>query len=172
MAGSVRGVKGTARPRRRAVANSADRDVAPPPARDEQGIVTGTRASNVRARESISPVVVLSGKTLTQSGFLNLSDALTRTYPSIEVTPRGHNTNALTSFVEMRGLGPNEVLVLVDGKRRHGTANIVQKAGPEFAASSVDLNMIPANMIDHIEVLEDGAAAMYLPSLIHIAEPT
>ncbi len=148
-------------PTRRAVANAADRYVAPPPARDEQVIVTGTRASNVRARESISPVVVLSGKTLTQSGFLNLSDALTRTYPSIEVTPRGHNTNALTSFVEMRGLGPNEVLVLVDGKRRHGTANIVQKAGPEFAASSVDLNMIPANMIDHIEVLEDGAAAMY-----------
>lgn len=132
-----------------------------PAGRDEQMIVTGTRATNVRARQSMSPVVVLSGAKLTQSGFLNLSDALTRTYPSLEVTPRGHNTNALTSFIEMRGLDPNEVLVLVDGKRRHATANIVQKSGPEFASSSVDLNMIPSNAIDHIEILEDGAAAMY-----------
>lgn len=61
----------------------------------------------------------------------------------------------------MRGLNPNQVLILVDGKRRHVTANIVQNAGPQFGSTPVDLNMIPANMIDHIEVLEDGAAAMY-----------
>ena len=129
--------------------------------KDEQVIVTGTRSTNVRARQSMSPVVVVSGAKLAQSGSMNTSDALARLYPSLEVTPRGHNTNALTSFIEMRGLDPNEVLVLVNGKRRHSTANIVQKSGPEFASSSVDLNMIPSNMIDHIEILEDGAAAMY-----------
>ena len=106
-------------------------------------------------------MVVLSSKDIARSGELNLSNALVRIYPSITMSARGSNTNSLVSSIQMRGLGPNETLVLVDGKRRHATANIVQKPGPQFASSGVDLNMIPADMIDHIEVLEDGAAAMY-----------
>jgi len=127
----------------------------------EQVVVTGTRESHVKARQSISPVVVISSKTLERSGELNVANALTRTYPSITMSARGSNTNSLVSSIQMRGLGPNETLVLVDGKRRHSTANIVQKPGPQFASSGVDLNMLAGNMIDHIEVLEDGAAAMY-----------
>ncbi|WP_232228159.1 TonB-dependent receptor plug domain-containing protein [Asaia astilbis] len=126
----------------------------------EQVVVTGTRESHVKARQSIS-----CGRDLLQalerSGELNIANALTRTYPSITMSARGSNTNSLVSSVQMRGLGPNETLVLVDGKRRHSTANIVQKPGPQFASSGVDLNMLAGNMIDHIEVLEDGAAAMY-----------
>ncbi|WP_242403191.1 TonB-dependent receptor plug domain-containing protein [Asaia platycodi] len=106
-------------------------------------------------------MVVISSKTLERSGELNIANALTRTYPSITMSARGSNTNSLVSSIQMRGLGPNETLVLVDGKRRHSTANIVQKPGPQFASSGVDLNMLAGNMIDHIEVLEDGAAAMY-----------
>ncbi|QDH25809.1 TonB-dependent receptor [Neokomagataea tanensis] len=127
----------------------------------EQVIVTGTRASHVKARQSISPIALISAATLARSGELNVSNALTRTYPSITMSARGSNTNSLVASIQMRGLNPNETLVLVDGKRRHTTANIVQKSGPQFASSGVDLNMIPGNMIDHIEVLEDGAAAMY-----------
>ncbi|MBR0560282.1 TonB-dependent receptor plug domain-containing protein [Neokomagataea anthophila] len=127
----------------------------------EQVIVTGTRAAHVKARQSISPITLISAATLARSGELNVSNALTRTYPSISMSARGSNTNSLVASIQMRGLNPNETLVLVDGKRRHTTANIVQKSGPQFASSGVDMNMIPGNMIDHIEVLEDGAAAMY-----------
>lgn len=124
-------------------------------------IITGTHATNRHARQSTSPVSVLSSATLRRSGQMNLADALTKTYASINVATKGSDTAALTSAIQMRGLSPNEVLILIDGKRRHVTGNIVQNPGPQFGATPVDMNMIPANMIDHIEVLEDGAAAMY-----------
>ncbi|OUI98913.1 TonB-dependent receptor plug domain-containing protein [Acetobacter cibinongensis] len=124
-------------------------------------VTTGTHSSNRKARQSSSPVTVVSAATLRRSGMVNLADALTRTYASINVVAMGADSAALTSSIQMRGLGPNEVLVLVDGKRRHTTANIVADAGPQFGSTGADLNTIPANAIDHIEVLEDGAAAMY-----------
>ncbi|GBQ26161.1 TonB-dependent outer membrane receptor [Gluconacetobacter sacchari DSM 12717] len=127
----------------------------------EAVIVTGTHARNVTARQSTSPITVISAAMLQRSGQLNLADGLTRVYPSINVSPMGTNASALTSAIRMRGLNPNEVLVLVDGKRRHTTANISADAGPDFGSTPVDLNMIPAGAIDHIEVLEDGAAALY-----------
>jgi len=131
------------------------------PAADESVIVTGTHAVNRHARQSTSPISVLSAATLRRSGQLNLADALVRTYPSINVSTLGNDAAALTASIRMRGLNPNQVLVLVDGKRRHTTSNINADAGPNFGSTPVDLNMIPSNMIDHIEVLEDGAAAMY-----------
>ncbi|GAB6855814.1 TonB-dependent receptor [Asaia astilbis] len=127
----------------------------------ETVIVTGTHATNRLARQSSSPVTVISAPELRRSGQLNLADALTRTYASINVPTMGNDAGALTSAIRMRGLNPNQVLVLVDGKRRHTTANISAVAGPAFGATPVDLNMIPAASIDHIEVLEDGAAALY-----------
>ncbi|MBB2175093.1 TonB-dependent receptor plug domain-containing protein [Gluconacetobacter johannae] len=134
----------------------------PPPAdAGEAVIVTGTHATNRHARQSSSPITVVSSAVLRRSGQMNLADALTKTYASINVVAMGADSAALTSSIQMRGLGPNEVLVLVDGKRRHNTANIVADSGPQFGSTGADLNMIPANMIDHIEVLEDGAAAMY-----------
>ncbi|MCP1270694.1 TonB-dependent receptor [Acetobacter cerevisiae] len=124
-------------------------------------VTTGTHSTNRKARQSTSPVTVVSAATLARSGQMNLADALTRTYASINVVAMGADSAALTSSIQMRGLGPNEVLVLVDGKRRHNTANIVADSGPQFGSTGADINSIPANMIDHIEVLEDGAAAMY-----------
>ncbi len=128
---------------------------------NEAVIVTGTHSANRRARQSISPVTVVTSAVLQRSGMVNLADALTRTYASINVETMGADAAALVSSIHMRGLTSNQVLVLVDGKRRHTTANITADAGPNFGATGVDLNMLPANMIDHIEVLEDGAAAMY-----------
>ncbi|OUI97783.1 TonB-dependent siderophore receptor [Acetobacter sp. DsW_54] len=124
-------------------------------------VSTGTHSTNRKARQSSSPVTVLTAATLRRSGQVNLADSLVRTYASINVQAMAADSAALTSSIQMRGLNPNEVLVLVDGKRRHSTANIVADAGPQFGSTGVDLNMIPANAIDHIEVLEDGAAAMY-----------
>lgn len=93
-------------------------------------VTTGTHSTNRKARQSTSPVTVVSAATLARSGQMNLADALTRTYASINVVAMGADSAALTSSIQMRGLGPNEVLVLVDGKRRHNTANIVADSGP------------------------------------------
>ena len=128
---------------------------------EESVIVTGTHAVNRKARDSTSPITVISGAELARSGQLNLTDAITRVYPAINIQARGSDTAALTGSIRMRGLNPNQVLVLVDGKRRHVTGNVVQNPGPQFGSTPVDLNMIPANAIDHIEVLQDGAAAQY-----------
>ncbi|GAA4478968.1 TonB-dependent receptor plug domain-containing protein [Gluconacetobacter asukensis] len=128
---------------------------------DEQVIVTGTRAPNRHARQSSSPITVVTAATLARTGLPNLAEALARTYPSINIQAMGQNADALTSSIRMRGLNPNHVLVLVDGVRRHTSANISTGAGVNFGSTPTDLNMIPAAAIDHIEVLEDGAAALY-----------
>ncbi|GAN53810.1 TonB-dependent receptor plug domain-containing protein [Tanticharoenia sakaeratensis] len=135
------------------------RDASGDPA--EAVIVTGTHAFNRRARDSASPVTVVSAASLRRSGQLNLADAITRVDPSITISAMGNDAGALTSSIRMRGLNPNEVLVLVDGKRRNTTANIYADAGPQQGSTPVDLNMIPASAIDHIEILRDGAAALY-----------
>lgn len=127
----------------------------------ENVIVTGTHSENRHARQSMSPVKVVSSAVLRRSGQMNLADALTRTYASVNVETMGTDAAALVSSIHMRGLSSNQVLVLVDGKRRHTTTTFTATSGPNFGTTGVDLNMIPANMIDHIEVLEDGAAAMY-----------
>jgi len=127
----------------------------------ETVIVTGTRSLGKKARDSTSPIDVISAATLRRSGQPNLTDALTKTDPSINIKTMGSDSAALTANIRLRGLNPNETLVLVDGVRRHGTANIVADGGPEQGSTAPDINMIPASMIDHIEVLRDGAAAQY-----------
>ena len=125
----------------------------------ESVIVTGTRSLGRKARDSTSPIDVITSATLRRSGQPNLADALVRTDPSINIAAMGADTADLTSSIVLRGLNPDDTLVLIDGKRRNGTANITADAGPEQGATPVDLNMIPAAAIDHIEVLRDGAAA-------------
>ncbi len=127
----------------------------------ESVIVTGTRNLGEKARDSTSPIDVISATTLARSGQPNLADQLTRTDPSINLQAEGQDTQDLVSSIQLRGLSGNEVLVLVDGKRRHETSNIFADAGPQQGATPVDINMIPAAAIDHIEVLRDGAAAQY-----------
>ncbi|WP_422864411.1 TonB-dependent receptor plug domain-containing protein [Endosaccharibacter trunci] len=127
----------------------------------ESVIVTGTRNLGKKARDSTSPIDVISAATLSRSGQVNLADQLNRTDPSISIQAYGADTQALVAAIRLRGLNPNDVLVLIDGKRRHATSNITADAGPEQGATPVDLNMIPAAAIDHIEILRDGAAAQY-----------
>jgi iron complex outermembrane receptor protein len=124
-------------------------------------IVTGTRNIGTLARDSTSPIDVISNAALTRSGQPNLAQQLVTTDPSVDIQGYGLDTAALTTSIRLRGLSPNEVLVLVDGVRRHETANISADAGPEQGATPVDINMIPAAAIDHIELLKDGAAAQY-----------
>src|SRR3954471_3037225 len=86
---------------------------------------------------------------------------LIRTSVSLGLSERSEACN-VTLQASLRSLSPNDTLVLINGKRRHTTSNIGIAASGAFAGGAgVDLNFIPANAIDHIEVLTDGAAAQY-----------
>lgn len=127
----------------------------------ETVIVTGTREIGKKARDSISPIDIVTARQLAQTGMPSLREALTQLLPSLTMPTGGFDAGALTSAFSLRGLSPNETLVLVDGKRRHTTANIYADPGPQQGSTPVDIDMIPMAAIDHVEVLRDGASAQY-----------
>ena len=124
-------------------------------------IVTGTRQTGVKAVDSAAPIVVVGGEALQRVGQPDLIQTLSQNLPSFNAEGYGADTAALTLSAQLRGLNPNDTLVLVDGKRRHATANLHVDPGAFQGAATADLSHIPVAAIDHIEVLEDGAAAQY-----------
>jgi iron complex outermembrane receptor protein len=124
-------------------------------------IVTGTRANGLKVENSASPVQVLDAGTLQRTGQPDLIQALAQNLPSFTAQAFGGDTANLTLSARLRGLSPNNTLVLVNGKRRHGTSNLAVLGGPYQGSAAADLSYIPVAMIDHIEVLTDGAAAQY-----------
>ncbi|MFG6284308.1 TonB-dependent siderophore receptor [Sphingomonas sp. S6] len=124
-------------------------------------IVTGTRATGITAAESAAPIKVLDSDTLSHVGQPNLNQVLTQLVPSFTAQAFGGDTANLTLSARLRGLSPNHTLVLVNGKRRHGTANLAVLGGPYQGAATADLDLISPSSIKRIEVLEDGAAAQY-----------
>ncbi len=125
-------------------------------------VVTGTRAFNRTVADSLSPIDVLTAHDLTTTGATSLAGALRVLLPSFNF-PRPSVTGAAdaTPSAELRGLSPDETLVLINGKRQHPTASI--NVGPSIGrgSSPVDLSAIPVNAIARVEVLRDGAAAQY-----------
>ncbi|NKI72277.1 TonB-dependent receptor [Collimonas pratensis] len=124
-------------------------------------VTTGTRDTQKAARESLSPIDVISAAELQKTGQTDLRDALVKLSPSITRQAVGADAANLTSALTMRGLSPNHVLVLVNGKRRHTSANITADSGPQQGSTPVDIDLIPVSAVDHIEILRDGAAAQY-----------
>lgn len=124
-------------------------------------VVTGTRDIQRSAGESLSPIDVISAKDLQRTGQTDLRDALVKLLPSINRLAQTGDAANLTSALTLRGLSPNHVLLLVNGKRRHTSANITADAGSQQGATPVDIDLIPVSAVDHIEVLRDGAAAQY-----------
>ena len=128
----------------------------------DQIIVTGSRESGITAASSAAPVQLLSAAELkTVAGNPDLLAALAQTVPSFTAQAFGNDMAGQTLQARLRGLSCNDVLVLVNGKRRHTTANIEVDSGPFQGCAGTDLNFIPIAAIDHIEVLTDGAAAQY-----------
>ncbi|WP_295637651.1 TonB-dependent receptor [Novosphingobium sp.] len=124
-------------------------------------IVTGTRASGITQAESPTPIKVLDASSLSKVGQPNLNQILTQLIPSFTAQAFGGDTSNLTLSARLRGLSPNHTLVLVNGKRRHGTANLAVLGGPFQGAAAADLDLISPLSIKRIEVLEQGAAAQY-----------
>ena len=125
-------------------------------------IVTGTRQVGVKAEDSAAPIQVVGARSLTLTGSTELAESLATSVPSLNFQANGGDAAAVNIQAALRGLSPNDTLVLVDGKRRHATANLAVDGGsPYSGAATTDLSFIPIGAIDHVEVLTDGAAAQY-----------
>jgi len=126
-------------------------------------IVTGTRQMGIEAAESAAPIQVVSPQALSaNSGSGDLMSALAQTVPSFTMQAFGFDMAGQTLQAKLRGVSPNDVLVLVNGQRRDTTANLAVDGGSVYqGGAGVDLNFIPLDAIDHVEVLTQGAAAQY-----------
>ena len=131
------------------------------PALIQNVVVTGTRDAGRSAGESLSPIDVIGAKELARTGETELRDALVRLLPSISRLAQTGDAANLTSALTLRGLSPNHVLLLVNGKRRHTSANISADGGAQQGSTPVDIDLIPVSAVDHVEILRDGAAAQY-----------
>jgi iron complex outermembrane receptor protein len=125
-------------------------------------VVTGTRVANRSQTDTLSPVDVLTPQQLAEHGTRELATALSSAAPSLDF-PRPSLTDGTDDVrpAALRGLGPDETLVLVDGKRQHATALVNLNGSVGRGSAAVDLNTIPLAAIDRIEVLRDGASAQY-----------
>jgi iron complex outermembrane receptor protein len=128
---------------------------------DESIIVTGTRTTGMRAADSPAPIQLLGAEALQRTGSPDLLTSLAQNLPSIQAQAFGSDLQAHNLQLKLRGLSPNHTLILVNGKRRHGTANVSVAGGPYGGSAAPDISFIVPDSIDHVEVLQDGAAAQY-----------
>ena len=125
-------------------------------------IVTGTRVADRTVAESQSPIDILTPETLQATGTTELATALARALPSLNF-PRPGMADGTSGVrpAQLRGLSPDQVLILVNGKRRHISALVNVNGTIGRGSSAVDLNTIPVAAIERVEVLRDGASAQY-----------
>ncbi|XPF94072.1 TonB-dependent receptor plug domain-containing protein [Colwellia sp. RE-S-Sl-9] len=124
----------------------------------EKITVTGSKIQRL-GFETSTPVNVVAKQEIEESGFASIYDVL-KSVPSIGVGLGSANGSAGgvsdpeagASFINLRGLGTDRSLVLVDGRRRVSGSS---------ASSAVDLSMIPAGLIERVEVITGGASAVY-----------
>ena len=124
--------------------------------------IIGTRSGERTVIDAPVPIDVLSAVDIQQSGRTETAQMIQSVAPSFNF-PRP-SVNDGTDHIRpatLRGLAPDQVLVLVNGKRRHTSALVNVNGSIGRGAAAVDLNALPASMIDRIEILRDGAAAQY-----------
>ncbi|HEY9514135.1 MAG TPA: TonB-dependent receptor, partial [Gemmatimonadaceae bacterium] len=125
-------------------------------------VVTGTRQPGRTAVDAPAPVDVFTSEMIRQSGRTETSQILELLAPSFNF-PRATVTDGTDHIrpATLRGLNSDQVLVLINGKRRHNSALVNINGSVGRGSMAVDLNAIPPSSIDHIEILRDGAAAQY-----------
>lgn len=146
----------TAHSKEEAISDSAkDSDI-------ERIITVGTRMSNRTVADSPAPIDVISSDAIKNSGATSTPDMLRKLAPSFNM----NNTTTsdgqdLMRPATLRSLGPDQVLVLINGKRRHQQAVVAVQENVGRGSAGTDLSSIPMSAISHIEILRDGAAAQY-----------
>lgn len=126
-------------------------------------VVIGSRNPTRTVTESAVPIDVISMKEIASQGpQVNLNQILNMVAPSFtsNTTTVADGTDHIDP-AQLRGLGPDQVLVLVNGKRRHTSSLVNINGSPGRGSVGTDLNAIPAFAIEKIEVLRDGASAQY-----------
>ncbi|MFT3935526.1 MAG: TonB-dependent receptor [Chitinophagaceae bacterium] len=126
-------------------------------------VVIGSRVRDVRAKTTTPvPVDVIRIKEITNFAQGDVGQILTYAAPSFQANRQTvvDGTDHIDP-ASLRGLGPDQTLVLLNGKRRHNTALVNINGSVGRGSVGTDLNSIPAAAIDHLEVLRDGAAAQY-----------
>jgi iron complex outermembrane recepter protein len=150
-----------------AYAQDGDADAAAEDATKDDGImVIGSRRTDRSATDSASPVDVIGAEELTASPAVNLLDTVRNLVPSFFV-PQNTISDAST-FVRapsLRGLGADQILVMINGKRYNRSALVNVYTGADtalsFGSQGADIGNIPAIAIKNLQVLRDGATAQY-----------
>jgi iron complex outermembrane receptor protein len=137
------------------IADIADEDT-------EEIIVTGTRRDGRTIAESPVPIDVITASSLQNIGSTDTNKALSVLVPSYNFPqPSITGGTDIIRPATLRGLGPDQTLVLVNGKRRHVSALLNINGSVGRGSAAVDMSLLPVASIQRIEVLRDGAAAQY-----------
>lgn len=124
-------------------------------------VTVGSRVAGTAAEKAV-PVDVITQEQIASRGFAETTQVIQALAPSFNF-PRPTITDGTDTVrpATLRGLGPDQVLVLINGKRRHQSALVHLNNSIGRGSTGVDLNAIPVSAIERIEVLRDGAAAQY-----------
>ena len=119
----------------------------------EEVIVTGSRIGRSEY-SGINPVTLITSEDIEASGQLNISEVLRSTVQNtLGSTYEGFQNGAVDANISLRGAGSGRTLILLDGKRMPGS--------PKQAGAAANINVIPTAAIDRVEILTDGASAIY-----------
>lgn len=126
-----------------------------------QEITVGSRVIGA-AEEKAVPVDVITEQQIETTGKFETSQILQTLAPSMNF-PRTTITDGTDTVrpITLRGLGPDQMLLLLNGKRRHPGAIVHVNNSIGRGSTGVDLNAIPASAVENVEILRDGAAAQY-----------
>ena len=132
------------------------------PGKEDVIIVTGTRVADRTALDTAVAVDVLGSAELEKGGVTEINQALAVALPSFNFPRPALNDGTDTVRpAALRGLAPDQTLVLLNGKRRHSASLVNVNGSIGRGSSAVDMNTIPTAAISAVEVLRDGASAQY-----------
>ena len=154
---------GTAKPTASRVSENDARETiaaTPPPAPEELEKITVTGSHIPRAQiEGPAPIVTITAQDITERGFATVADLMTSLTQNLGALDNNQNTDGFSpgaQAVDLRGLGPNHTLVLINGRR---IADYPQAYGG--SSNFTDISNIPTSMIDRVEILSGSASAVY-----------
>ena len=129
----------------------------------EEFVVVGSRRVQRLVKDSAVPVDVFGPRDLANQTSSDIDDILRTQIPSYNVQRHGIDDEAtLVRPITLRGLSPDNVVVLVNGKRRHRSASMALLGSSlNTGSQGADMNMIPSIALSQVEVLRDGATAQY-----------
>ncbi len=128
-----------------------------------QVVLLGTRRTGRVKTETTAPVdIINTAQAVVTTARMDLSSVLNYAAPSFNYNKQSGSDGAdHIDLATLRGLGPDQTLVLVNGKRRHQTAFVAVFGTRGRGNAGIDLNAIPSASIDRVEILRDGASAQY-----------